>query len=363
MGPDHPCGRRSEAGIALIIVMIVVMILGVIAGGFAYSMRVEMRLARHSNNDADLEWIGRSGAEMAKFIIMQKDRIPAEAGAEALNQKWAGGTGSLNSPLADVSLENVEIGAGHMTIKIVDNERRFNINTADPLLIQQALILVGVDASEFPSIVDSVQDWRDRDDNSRSSGAETDYYMTMDPPYVAKNGWFDDISELLFIKGMTAEIYWGAASSNVPPSNIGRMSSGLLPSGSRPTLGVGLADLFTTISSGRLNLNTASAVTLQMIPGVDQNTANAILQYRTGPDGVEGTEDDMVFRGVGQLNQVAGFNPQMLGTIQNRLDVRSTTFEATIEAELGGTKRTFVALLRRKQNQPQDMDVIRFSWK
>lgn len=355
--------RSNRAGIALVIVMVVIMVLGVIAGGFAYSMRVEMRLARHSNNDADLEWMGRSGAEMAKFVLGQKERIPSEAGVEALNQKWAGGSGSTNSILADISLDNIQIGGGTISIKIVDSERRFNINTADQQLIQQALILIGVDAAEFPTIVGSIEDWRDRDNNARPSGAETDYYMTLNPPYVAKNGWFDDVSELLFVKGMTPEIYWGASSSNVPPSQFGRIGSGMLPSGSRPTFGVGLADVFTAISSGKLNINTASAATLQLIPTVDQNTANAIIQYRAGPDGVEGTEDDMVLRGRGQLSQIAGFNPQSLQLVAGYIDFRSNTFEVTIDAELTGTRRTFTALLRRKLNQSQDFDVIRFSWK
>ena len=355
--------RSAQAGIALVIVMVVVMVLGVIAGGFAYSMRVEMRLARHSNNDADLEWMGRSGAEMAKFVLGQKERIPAEAGVEALNQKWAGGSGSTNSILEDISLENIQIGAGKMSIKIVDNERRFNINTADQQLIQQALILVGVDAAEFPTIVNSIEDWRDRDNNARPAGAETDYYMTMSPPYVAKNGWFDDISDLLFVKGMTPEIYWGASSSNVPPSQFGRIGSGLLPSANRQSFGVGLVDLFTPISLGKLNINTASAIALQMIPGVDQNTASAIIQHRAGPDGIEGTTDDMVFKSEGQLAQVAGFNPQALQLVLRYIGVRSHTFEATIDAELSGTKRVFTAVLRRKANPPQDFDVIRFTWK
>ena len=38
--------RSKQRGIALIIVMIVIIVLAVLAGGFAYSMKVETRLAR-----------------------------------------------------------------------------------------------------------------------------------------------------------------------------------------------------------------------------------------------------------------------------------------------------------------------------
>src|SRR4051812_27702651 len=51
--------RRSEDAIALVIVMIAMFALMMMAGLLAYSMKVETTLAIHSNNEAELEWLGR----------------------------------------------------------------------------------------------------------------------------------------------------------------------------------------------------------------------------------------------------------------------------------------------------------------
>lgn len=355
--------NRRRSGIALVIVMVVVLVLGVVAGGFAYTMRVEMRLARHASHDEDLEWMGRSGVELAKFIIGQKELIQQEAAHEALNQQWAGGIGTSNSPLSGFSLTDLEIGKGTVSVRITDTERKFNINLMDQTLLQQALILMGVDAGDFPTIVDSIQDWIDRDDNSRLSGAETDYYMNLTPPYVAKNGLIDDITELLLIQGITPEMFWGPAISGIAPSNYQPGQSRRRPfNNDEAAYPVGLRDLFTPISAGRLNINTASATMLQVIPEVDANTAMAIVQWRAGPDGVEGTEDDTPFRNVGELNNVGAFTPQMIASMGRYLDVRSHTFEVEVEAKIDETTRRFDAVIRRAANAV-DFVVVQFSWR
>ena len=50
--------HRKKDGVALIIVMIAVLVMAALAGGFAYSMKVEMKLARNSYNEVELEWLG-----------------------------------------------------------------------------------------------------------------------------------------------------------------------------------------------------------------------------------------------------------------------------------------------------------------
>ena len=53
------------------------------------------------------------------------------------------------------------LGEGTISIKIVDQERRFNINVADEQILQQGLKLVGVDASAFGGITGAILDWID----------------------------------------------------------------------------------------------------------------------------------------------------------------------------------------------------------
>src|SRR5262245_60442457 len=198
--------RQSESsGIALVIVMIVIIVLGVLAGGFAYSMKVETKLSQNSGFENDLEWLGRSGVELARYILTETLNVPNEPW-DSLNQRWAGGPMGTNDNILSVSLENNELGPGIFNIKIIDLERKVNITlineVSDPIL-QQALNMVGADPADISTITDSYLDWIDIDENPHLSGAESaDYVNRPNPgysPYVAKNGPIDDLSELLLI--------------------------------------------------------------------------------------------------------------------------------------------------------------------
>ncbi|MCI0537404.1 MAG: general secretion pathway protein GspK [Verrucomicrobiales bacterium] len=352
-------------GIALIIVMIVIVVLGVLAGGFAYSMKVETRLAQNGSFDTELEWMGRSGVELARYVLSHSVNLPNEPW-DALNQKWAGGPKGTNDVLEGVSLEHNELGKGSFSIKITDMERKLNINVASEGVLQQALLVVGVDPALTTTIVDSFLDWRDFDENPHFSGAESeDYIANPNPgfaPYMAKNGPIDDISELFLIRGVTEEMYWGPtgrerAKREFESPNFAPLSL------TEATGSVGLIDLFTPISSGTLNINTAAAGALQLIPGVDASLAQAIIQTRSGLDAVEGTEDDVPFRTPGELINVPGMIPQFIQGLQGVLAVRSLTFEVVVEARIGQYKRQYVALLRRNAINPRDVHLLYFHWK
>jgi general secretion pathway protein K len=361
--------QNSQSGIALIIVMLVILVLATLAGAFAYSMKVETTLARNGNNESELEWLGRSGVELARYVIAEQAKVPGEGNYESLNQKWAGGPGGIgmtNSSLSGISLENNQLGAGTFSVKITDLERKFNINMANQDVLQQAMIvLMGVDASLFPTISDSILDWIDKDEDNHLSGAESDYYMGLDPPYMAKNGPMDDISELLLIKGIfeNPEIYWGSSSTNHPASAfLSRNSGRPFDDPQRPSYPVGLVDIFTTLSSGKINVNTASATTLQMIPNVDENFAAGIVQLRSGPDGADGTEDDIPLQNTSELVNVPGANRELVRAITRYCGVRSSTFEVQVDVQLGNVTRQYFAVIRRGARQG-DFGILKFYWK
>ena len=361
--------RNQSDGIAMIIVMIVILVLGVLAGGFAYSMKVETKLAQNSGYEGDLEWMGRSGLELARYILVQELNVPSEPW-DSLNQKWAGGPKGTNEVLETVSLENNELGPGAFSIKIIDLERKVNINLINDVNIQilhQGLLLAGADPADFSTITDSFLDWIDVDENPRLNGAESaDYVARPNPgyaPYTAKNGPVDDLTELLLVKGMTPEIFFG-------PSESGAVR---MPGARPPALGfvgspmnsasVGLVDLFCTLSSGSININTASAEVLQLIPGIDPSLAQSIIMTRAGLDGVDGTEDDVPFRTPMELGHVPGMPPVVLQQAVSMFATRSYTFEVLIDAHVGRYHQQFVGVLRRNPANPRDLQTLSFRWK
>jgi general secretion pathway protein K len=196
-----------DRGIALILVMLIVLALGMMAGVFAYSIKLESKLANNTGSEVELEWLGRSGVEMTRWILVQQSRIPRDAGLHALNQFWAGGPGSyddVDNPFIGLSLRDIPCGEGRFSLTIIDQERKINLNNVDPIVVDRALAMVGGNASDSSVIFNSIKDWTDSDDNPRAGGGtESDYYLTLDPPYLAKNGPMDDITELLKVRGLT----------------------------------------------------------------------------------------------------------------------------------------------------------------
>lgn len=376
--------ENVQSGIALIMVLMVITVLGVLAFGFAKSMTVETKLARNSTFDYETEWLGRSGVEFARYFLAQHLTVPNEGNYDALNQKWAGGMMATNDILAALSLDDNHLGGGTFSVKIIDLERYYNLNLADDVALRLAMEVVGVNATDSPMIVDSILDWRDTDDNTGLNGAESDYYMSLSPAYAAKNGPFDDIEELLRVKGVTPEIFYGPSASNMDgtlPSgatiNTPATRSSSLTLNNRSLTGsmsrqnqnqnqntvpqVGLKDLFTPISARYINVNTASASVLRLIPGIDENIAQAIIQTRSGPDGVDGTEDDMPFKNVGELSSVPGFSAQGIGNLQRLLSTRSATFQVTVTVDINNRKKELVAILRR--NDQRDVRILMTYWK
>src|SRR3954464_15310291 len=121
---------RHDRGIAMIIVMLVIVVLSVLAGGFAYSMKVETKLARNTSWESDMEWLGRSGVELGKYALaMQLTLPPPESMYTGLNQFWAGAPPSpTNEVFFGMSLKDVQLGDGKFTVSIVDMERKFNLS-------------------------------------------------------------------------------------------------------------------------------------------------------------------------------------------------------------------------------------------
>ena len=197
--------QAPRRGIALVLVMLTIIVLSAIVGSLAISMSTEMRLARNTTYDAQMEWMGRSGIELARYALANK--CPEQQSVDALNQFCAGGNTPCSNDVENVPLKNFPLGPGRISVTIIDMERKWDINlVANPRnpqkeVLQKALAEVGVtDAEQASTIIDSIMDWINPTSSSGFSGAKSDYYRQLKPPYYCKNGNIDDISELLLIK-------------------------------------------------------------------------------------------------------------------------------------------------------------------
>ena len=346
---------KKTQGVAVIVALVAVTVLTMLAGAFAYSMKVESRLAANSDHDEQLLWIGRAGMERARWILSIEGNLPVTT----LNQIWAGGPGEgpeTNGPLAGISLDDFPVGEGTVSLKMTELEGKINVNSADTPLIQQVLTTMGADAGDMSVVADSIQDWVDTDSSTRPAGAESDYYQGQSPAYYAKDAPMDDISEMLLIKGISLPLFKGGSATNSQGAAFQhhRLGFGHSP-GQSPDYPFGLADVFTPFSSGKVNLNTASLTVLSVLPGVDTLTADAIIRNRSNVgEGGFGPLHDL-----SQLTAL-GIAPQAVGQLQRYAAFRGSTYEVHATAKIGDYSREYVAVLFR--NGP-NVNVFSFYWK
>ncbi len=343
----------QQRAIALVMVMLIVLSLGILAAGFAFSMKVEMRLASNITRDPDMEWLGRSGLELARFVLAEKMRIPEEARFDALSQMWAGGPLGTNDVLMTLSLTDVPLGNGIINVRIQDLERKLNINLADNFLLHRTMQAMGVDSFAAGTVVDSILDWMDSDLEPRLNGADGEDYLTAPnrpfPPYLPKNGPIDHITELLLIRGIEPSLYYGLSQETTSPFSNG---------GNETSRTAGLRDIFTSMGGPRVNINTASPAVLSLIPGLDEILAYDIVETRRGFDGIDGTLDDIPFRSLQNLERVYGMTPEIIKTLGRFCTVSSSMFEVLIESHFGDYTKTYMATLIRLNSR--DVLVVSF---
>jgi general secretion pathway protein K len=325
---------EKDRAFAVIIALVAVTVLTILAGAFAYAMKVETKLASNTNNDEDFYWIGRGGVERACWWLAIEGNQPFSS----LEQYWAGGPGDgpeTNSILAGESLNDFPIGAGTVSLKMVELESKININTADSTLLQQVLNLQGADASAISVVSDSILDWIDPDDNTRPAGAESDYYLGQTPSYYAKNAPMDSIEELLLVKGVTHKMYYNDTVSSPGGHQLG---FGHEP-GQEPDYAFALKDVFTAYSSGQINVLTADENVLQLIPGMDTAAAQAIASARNS---------DPPPRSIPQLLSIAGINnPQAAAQLTPYVKVIGNTYEIHATATIGQSSHEYTAVVYR----------------
>ena len=194
---------KSQSGIVLFLVLWVLMLLSVIAGEFCRTMRTEVNVTRNFKEGTQAYYIAVAGLNRAIAEIIRNDVVPVKAeSAESEEEeaiKWR----------INTDIPAVPFGQGQFEVKIENESGKININKAQRGLLKMMLDGFDLEESDKDVIVDSILDWRDKDDLHRLNGAEGDYYLSLPEPYKCKNGDFDLVEELLLVKGVTPEIFYG----------------------------------------------------------------------------------------------------------------------------------------------------------
>lgn len=213
--------RSRERGIALLLVVWVFMVLGVLALDFARYMRDDAMAAVNAAEEARGYYMALAGMNRAIFEIERAREGGGEpterTGDEA--DALASDDGDLTS-LVDGQWREKSFGGGRYGVRVIDECGRIPLRKVSKTLLKLVLTNVlrggnaarGVDRrtqGTIDAVTDAILDWVDRDDLRRTHGAESDYYLGLRTPYRAKDGYLDSLDELLFVRGVTAGLFYG----------------------------------------------------------------------------------------------------------------------------------------------------------
>ena len=300
-------------GSLLIFVVWTISLLSILIAGMAGQSQFALSLTQRMEQRLNGSYLAMAGLERAVKVLSEDLTIAFDG----FGDDWA------NNPLA---FDRQPVGEGVFTIGselpdgsapgtygLMDEERKINLNTAPHTVLQTLMERVGrVREHDAEAMADAIEDWRDEDTETKPHGAENFYYQGLQDAYESKDGPFENIEELLLIRGMTPEVY------------------------------ARLVPVITVYGSGQVNVNTAPRGAWQAL-GLSDSAINGILQQRAGDDKQEGTMDDRAITSTlaieGELASTVSIQERhRIAQLveQNVLTVRSEAFRASITATAHG---------------------------
>jgi len=251
----------NERGVALIIVLWIFIFLFVVAFNFSATVRDEGDAAHRFSEDTQGYYLAVAGFQRGLYEYLMQP--PAGAASQQKEQQQ-----EISPGFFDGSWREDNLGSGISRVRLIDEGGKINLNRADENMLRRVFTNLGIEEPRRSILVDSILDWIDPDDLHRENGAENDYYLSLPTPYTARNGPFDTVEDLLWVRGMTSELFFGSPGEG----------SGSAVEDRR----IGLAQIFTVDSPiDRVNLRTAPAEVIHALLGIPLDKSRRFVEERT----------------------------------------------------------------------------------
>jgi competence ComEA-like helix-hairpin-helix protein len=262
-------------------------LLSIVVIGVLHMARMDLQVGKHYSDRIQAHYLALAGIEKAKALLHQDAKERSRS-----RQSHSGGLYNAPDEFKGVTLgrgtfqvirRGREDEGGGIIYGVSDEESRLNLNTAATDAISK---LNGMS----PEVVAAIADWRDADNAVTPGGAESEYYLGLQPPFQARNGPFLTLRELLMVRGISVPLLCG---------NDTRQN-GLLESDEEDGKEVffneqvadadlGWAGLLTLSSAvknvnaageDRVNVQAAEEASLTGVHGITTEMARAIVSYR-----------------------------------------------------------------------------------
>lgn len=288
---------RSRAA-ALMLALWALFLLSALVISWALDIDSRLRLSGSANRVLEAEALACSGAEVALHPLIKPDspnlhgRVDSR-GSYEVRITGEGGRLNLNWILAGEDPDRLEILRRYLEIKHVDlNER--------------------------DRMIDCLLDWVDADDLVRLNGAEKE------GNYRPTNTLLVRIDEVKKVKG------WEQFTS-----------------------APGWDDDFTLNSVGPVDLTWASRDVMLALPGMSEALVDRFLMIRRGPDGIDGTLDDVQFKSMEEIRVALGFSSEQFQQLAEIVILKDPSFRIVSVGKSGEATRVVQMIVRKNSNVPQ----------
>jgi general secretion pathway protein K len=274
---------NNQSGVALLIVLWVVVLLLTIALSFSVMARTEIFSTLTFKEQLENKYLAEAGLQRGIVELFYR---AANKNRQALfvEEKILRTDGTTYIG----KLEN-----GSYRLSMSDESGKININTltdSSGIVLNNLLVNLGIEKETADTIVDSILDWKSPTGLHRLHGADSSYYSSLPNPYKAKNANFDNLEELLLVKGVTPDILYG--------------------NGQRP----GLIRFLTIYGdASRININAAALEVLKAIPFISADAVQKIIALRSADNAEAAAELQAMLAG----GDSAKMSPYIIATDSN----------------------------------------------
>jgi len=246
----QPKARPANRGSALLMVLWLSAALSAIAFAMSVSVRGETDRAATAVDDLRSYYLASAGVEKATMELL-----------------WTASQGANLIPKGSTYI-NYEFPSGIAHVEIIPEAAKLDVNKTSVDDLFKLLSALGVDPARAGTIAAAIVDWR----SPGAAGSPFDsYYLSMTPSFQAPHTSFQEIEELLSVRGVTPDIFYGtwAPSGNGDPATQALVRH------------AGLNDCLTVYgSTGGVDVNTAEPAVLTAV-GVNPDVIAAIEARRS----------------------------------------------------------------------------------
>ncbi len=280
-------GASSCRASVLVGVLWCVVLLSVVVISVLHTARMDLKVAKNYGDRIQARYLALAGIEKAKALLHQNAKERSRSGKNH--------TGELYD--APDQFRDVELGRGVFRVMrrarqdegggivygVSDEESRLNLNRAENEALGK---LTGI----TPQILAAINDWRDGDNNASPGGAEAEFYLSLQPPRLPRNGAFQTVRELLMVRGVSSDLLLGRdtqmnglldsdpdsaenSSRDNRAADVDTGWSGILTVESRN-------NNVSASGTDRVNVQEADEAALAGVAGISQDVAKAIVASR-----------------------------------------------------------------------------------